>query len=69
MKHRDLAFFLELIDRQLHRHSGFLREMSEKRPAYKPAWYALNRALSELNTALKELRDAEPIEPAPRSKP
>lgn len=67
MKHRDIMLFLDAIDRQLALLGGFVRELSEQRPQYKAAFYALNRALKELDTCIREMRDAEPIEPAPRS--
>lgn len=67
MKHRDIMLFLDAIDRQLHRLGGFLRELSESKSSYKPAFYAMNRALKELDTCIREMRDAEPIERAPGS--
>lgn len=69
MSHRDIVFWMEMASKGMHRISGYLRELSKQKPRYKPAYYTVNRCLNELDAALREMRDAEEIEPAPRSTP
>lgn len=65
MSPEEIAWWLHESSRALRRLSARLRDT----PGHKNAFYALNRALTSIDEAERHMRDDEPIEPAPRSKP